>query len=185
MTTSRWLRTLGLAAVAVGTSLVLLRGERDEDEAGARARLGVGYYMREPRLMGTGEDGHLLYRLSAASAQQALADGVVSLSKVELRYEPADTVPWDLRAQRGQIPPDGKIIILSGNVEASSQPASAQPTRIRTDYLELIPDEYVARTDRGVRIERGGDMLQAQGMRAFLKEDRLQLTSDVRGRFAP
>ncbi len=185
MNTSRWLRTLGLAAAAVGTSLILLRGERAEEEAAGRARLGVGYYMQEPRLMGTGEDGRVLYRLSAASAQQALADGVVSLSKVELRYEPAAATPWDLRAQRGQIPPDGKIIMLSGDVEATNQPESAPPTRIRTEYLELIPDEYVARTDQGVRIERGGGTLEAQGLRAFLKEDRLQLTSDVRGRFAP
>jgi len=185
MSTSRWLRTLGLAVVAVGTSLILLRGERAEDDAAGRARLGVGYYMQEPRLIGTGEDGRVLYRLSAASAQQTLADGIVNLSRVELRYEPAAVAPWDLRARRGQIPPDGKIIMLSGDVEATNQSDSAPPTRIRTDYLELIPDESVARTDRVVRIERGGDTLEAQGLRAFLKEDRLQLTSDVRGRFAP
>ena len=56
---------------------------------------------------------------------------------------------------------------------------------IRTDYLELDPESYVARTARDVTVERARDTLRSQGLRVFLKEDRLQLESRVTGTFLP
>jgi LPS export ABC transporter protein LptC len=56
---------------------------------------------------------------------------------------------------------------------------------IRTDYLELDPDTYIATTNRHVVIQRARDTLHARGMRVYLKQDRLQLDSEVRGYFLP
>lgn len=63
--------------------------------------------------------------------------------------------------------------------------SSAAPLLIRTDYLELDPEAYIARTERMVAVERDRDTLQARGMRVYLKQDRLQFSSEVRGRFLP
>jgi LPS export ABC transporter protein LptC len=95
-----------------------------------------------------------------------------------------------MRATRGQIPRDSNIIQLSGDVLVTSMVAAAAnhgqaPLTIRTDYLELDPDTYIATTDRHVAIERSRDTLHARGMRVYLKQDRLQLESEVRGNFLP
>ena len=65
------------------------------------------------------------------------------------------------------------------------QTAARAPLLIRTDYLELDPDAYIARTERMVAVERSRDTLHARGMRVYLKQDRLQFQSEVRGRFLP
>lgn len=180
----RALRLGGLAVVALASAAVYLR-----DRGGATGppptRLAPGYYVREAVLEGTGDDGRVLYRVLAADARQLAAGGVIRLADVRVNYLPAAAVPWELTATQGQMPPDRTIIELSGEVVATARQPGAAPLTIHTDYLELDPDAYVARTDRGVRVERARDTLRARGMRAYLKEDRLVFETSVQGRFLP
>ncbi len=188
-------RLLVLLAGALATTWLVFRNPSTEVEESAGPRLGLGYYVRDARLTGSGPDGRILYRVSAASAEQLLADGTITMQEVAVDYEPAAQVPWKLRADRGQIPPDRNIIELAGDVTATTTvgPAtagvrgrsSAAPLLIRTDYLELDPEAYIARTERMVAVERDRDTLRARGMRVYLKQDRLQFNSEVRGRFLP
>ena len=184
-----------LVAAALATTWLVFRNPSTDAEAPAGPRLGLGYYVQDARLTGTGPDGRILYRVSAASAEQLLADGTITMQDVAVDYEPAAQVPWKLRADRGQIPPDRNIIELAGDVTATTAVSagatggggrsSAAPLLIRTDYLELDPEAYIARTERMVAVERDRDTLRARGMRVYLKQDRLQFSSEVRGRFLP
>jgi lipopolysaccharide export system protein LptC len=74
---------------------------------------------------------------------------------------------------------------VSPGAAGSEGRSSAAPLLIRTDYLELDPEAYIARTERMVAVERDRDTLRARGMRVFLKQDRLQFSADVQGRFLP
>jgi LPS export ABC transporter protein LptC len=184
-----------LVAGALATSWLVFNSPSTEVEESSGPRLGLGYYVRDARLTGSGPDGRILYRVSAAAAEQLLADGTITMQDVAVDYEPAAQVPWKLRADRGQIPPDRNIIELTGDVTAMTavSPAttgggdrsSAAPLLIRTDYLELDPEAYIARTERPVAVERDRDTLRARGMRVYLKQDRLQFNSEVHGRFLP
>ena len=62
---------------------------------------------------------------------------------------------------------------------------SGDDTEIRTDYLELDPEKYIAETDERVQIRIGARSLTATGMLASLKEDQLQLKANVNGVFVP
>ena len=187
-----------LLGAAVLTGFIVLRSPSTEDPGPPQARLGLGYYVKGARLSGTGPDGQILYRVTTTAAEQLLADGTINMRDVNVDYEPAAQVPWKLKADRGQIPPDRNIIRLMGNVVASTEAtafgaaaagaqgrSSAAPLLIRTDYLELDPEAYTARTERPVAVERSRDRLHARGMRVYLKQDRLQFNADVRGRFLP
>lgn len=184
-----------LVAGALATSWLVFNSPSTEVEESSGPRLGLGYYVRDARLTGSGPDGRILYRVSAAAAEQLLADGTITMQDVAVDYEPAAQVPWKLRADRGHIPPDRNIIALAGDVTATTaaSPAttggggrsSAAPLLIRTDYLELDPEAYIARTERTVAVERDRDTLRARGMRVYLKQDRLQFNSEVHGRFLP
>ncbi len=188
-------RFLLLLAGALATTWLVFSHPSTDVEESSAPRLGLGYYVRDARLTGSGTDGRILYRVSAASAEQQLADGTITMQEVAVDYDPAAQVPWKLRADRGQIPPDRNIIELAGDVTATTTvgPAaagvrgrsSAAPLLIRTDYLELDPEAYIARTERMVAVERDRDTLRARGMRVYLKQDRLQFNAEVRGRFLP
>ena len=181
-----------LLAAALFTGFLVLRNRGGDGPAPAPPRLGLGlgYYVKGARLTGTGLDGRVLYRVTTAAAEQRRKDGTITMRDVAVNYEPSAQIPWDLRADHGQIPPDRNIIELTGNVVATTRAtaggqASPAPLLIRTDYLELDPEAFIARTERMVEVERARDTLHARGMRVYLKQDRLQFNAEVRGRFLP
>ena len=186
-----------LVGAAMLSTFIVYSNQKTDGATPTGPRLGLGYYVKDARLTGTGPDGQILYRVATTAAEQLLADGTITMRDVTVDYEPAAQVPWKLRADRGQIPPDRNIIELLGNVVASTQvvesPSDAAakgrskvaPLLIRTDYLELDPEAYIARTERPVAVERDRDTLRSRGMRVYLKQDRLQFNAEVRGRFLP
>jgi LPS export ABC transporter protein LptC len=75
---------------------------------------------------------------------------------------------------------------LRGHVRAvSPQGSPAGDTEIRTQYLELDPQRYVAETDERVQIRIGTRSLTATGMLASLNDNRVELKSNVSGKFVP
>jgi LPS export ABC transporter protein LptC len=75
------------------------------------------------------------------------------------------------------------MIELSGNVVAATREADSPAATIRTDYLEFDPGTDIARTERKVVIEYAGSTVHATGLRAMLRQDRLELLSDVTGQY--
>lgn len=179
----RALSVLGLLVLAAGSSLLLSQLDSEEQPAPSGPSLGVGYYINDATLTGTGDDGQVLYRLSAVHVVQQPADGSVRLEEVSVNYDPAQQVPWRLTADTGQVLADGKMIALSGNVVAATRGADNPPAIVRTDYLEFDPGTDTASTDRKVDIDYAGSTVHAVGLRALLREDRLELLADVTGHY--
>lgn len=181
----RALGVLVLVIVVAVSTLLLRQLEEQQAPATEAAAPGIGYYLSEARLTGTGEDGRVLYRLLADEVVQRPADGSVNLSGVAVDYDPATAIPWRLTADTGEILDEGRLIALSGNVVAATrdQP-DGPPATIRTDYLEFDPATDIASTDHRVLIDYAGSTVRALGLRALLREDRLQLLAEVSGRYA-
>jgi lipopolysaccharide export system protein LptC len=176
---------LSLFVGAVGSGVLLLRNTPEEAEEDRGLRLSIGYYVDDARLSGTGDDGKILYRASATRASQDFDDGLINLEDVHVTYDPATEVPWVLDANNGQIPQGGTIIKLNGDVVAQTNDDGESPMTIRTDYMELFTETYIAETQEKVAIDYTNNRVFATGMRAYLKEDRLHLLSDVNGKFLP
>ena len=105
---------------------------------------------------------------------------------MHIRYSPETDVPWTVDADTATIQPDLERVLLRGHVRAFSEAGFADhDTEIRTQYLELDPNAYLAETDARVQIRIGARSLTATGMLASLKDDRLQLKSNVSGKFVP
>lgn len=124
----------------------------------------------------------------ASGRKNAVQDreaGTIDLDEVYVEYDPLSSVPWDLRANTGHIPPDGNIIELEGDVVAATRDDDNIPITIRTDFLELDTETYIAKTEHKVAIDYATNRVFATGMRAYFKEDRLQLLADVNGKFNP
>jgi LPS export ABC transporter protein LptC len=144
-----------------------------------------GYYLKSARILGTGDDGNLLYELQAREAEQ-LGANRVSFTDVRLNYSPQSDIPWTVNADTATIHADEQRVQLEGHVSAVSRNGfSGSDTEIRTQYLEIYPEEFIAETDERVQIRIGERSLTATGMLASLKDNQVKLKSNVRGKFAP
>ena len=177
--------TVLLVAAALG-SWYLAR----QNSGGGEPNTGVdpvhrGYYLKSARILGTGADGKLLYEIQARHAEQQ-GDEDISFTDVIINYSPSSEVPWIVNADSALINQGEPLVRLRGQVRAySSEGFSGNDTEIRTEYLELYPETYVAETEERVQIRIGARSLTATGMLASLKEDRLQLKANVNGVFVP
>ena len=142
-----------------------------------------GFYLKSARILGTGPDGDLLYEIRAERAVEQL-DGSIEFTDVRFDYSPAADVPWTVDADTARILPTEPIVQLRGHVRAVSEQPDGD-TEIRTQYLELDPERYIAETDDRVQIRIGSRSLTATGMLASMNDNRLELKSNVSGKFVP
>jgi LPS export ABC transporter protein LptC len=144
-----------------------------------------GFYLRAARILGTDDNGALLYAIEAEYAEQSSPD-VIDFQNVRIHYASLADVPWTLVADQASIGENQQRVRLTGNVVAvSSEGFSGDVTEIRTQYLEFEPDTYVVRTDERVQIRIGSRSLTATGMLALLQDNQLRLQSNVSGKFVP
>lgn len=144
-----------------------------------------GYYLKSARILGTGENGDLLYEIAADRAEQQ-TDKSIEFTDVRIRYSPESNVPWTVNADAATLREDNPRITLRGHVRATSNHQTPNDeTEIRTQYLELDPERFLAETDERVQIRIGARSLTATGMLASLNDDRIELKSNVRGKIAP
>jgi LPS export ABC transporter protein LptC len=180
-----WLAIAVLAAGAMA-SWYLSRPFVDEESASpALDATHRGYYLKAARILGTGPDGSLLYELEAREAEQLDQDRI-AFTDVHLDYSPQSDVPWSVDADLATIHADDQVVLLEGHVRAISREGfSGNDTEIRTEYLEIYPEEFRAETDERVQIRIGERSLTATGMLASLQDNQVKLKSNVRGKFAP
>ena len=144
-----------------------------------------GYYLKTARILGTDSDGSLLYEIEAAHAEQKAIDRI-EFTDVRIRYSPDADVPWIVHADEATLREGSPRIALRGHVRAiSTRDTDDEDTEIRTQYLELDPERYVAETDERVQIRIGARSLTATGMLASLNDNTVELKSNVRGKIAP
>ena len=144
-----------------------------------------GYYLKTARILGTDTDGSLLYEIEAERAEQQARDRI-EFTGVRIRYSPSTDIPWVVHADAATLREGSPRIALRGHVRAIGASASGeQDTEIRTQYLELDPERYVAETDERVQIRIGARSLTATGMLASLNDNKVELKSNVRGKIVP
>jgi lipopolysaccharide export system protein LptC len=92
--------------------------------------------------------------------------------------------PIVIRADRGRISRNGDEASFYGNVvvvRGADQERSE--LRVQTEYLEIVPERDLARTDRPVIITEGTSRLAGVGMQINNKTRQFALLSQVRGTF--
>lgn len=176
---------LALLAAATG----LLRWQRatpDPAPAVDESTSPLGYYAHGARIVGTDEQGRVVYRVSAARLDELPNQDRLSFESVSVDYEPIDATAWAISAATASGPRDGSMLELAGNVELRSAPTDgAAPVFMATAKLRFWPDTSRAESDETVEFRAGDWHLEARGLRTNLKDDTLRLESEVHGTFAP
>lgn len=185
MSTRSILVLIVLTVGAVASWYLVNSGRSDVSDEPPLEPVQRGYYLQSARILGTGADGGLLYEIFAKHAEQQ-NDDRIEFTDVVINYSPSSEVPWIVNADNATIHPDGLRVMLRGHVSAiSSEGFSGNDTEIRTQFLQLDPEKFVAETNERVQLRIGARSLTATGMMASLKENRLELLSNVSGKFAP
>ena len=142
----------------------------------------LGFYALGARLSGTDEEGRVTYRVFADRLDEVPGQQGLQLTGVTVDYRPVDETAWSLSAARAQYARDGSQFDLRGNVEVRNVPTVGEdPLTITTESLLFSPDTSSAESDEAVEIRVGDWQLQAVGLRTHLKEDTLELESQVHG----
>jgi LPS export ABC transporter protein LptC len=179
---------LGFATLVLAASLswYLAAPMREpEAEQAPRNTQADGFYLRSARIFGTNPRGDPLYEIEAEYAEQ-LPNEDIQFQNVRISYSPDAAVPWTLNADTALIGRNQERVVLSGHVVAvTAEGFGGEVTEIRTTYLEFDPAAYRAETDGRVQIRVGSRSLTATGMLALLQENRVQLKSNVSGKFVP
>jgi lipopolysaccharide export system protein LptC len=98
------------------------------------------------------------------------------------RHENA--APILIRADRGLISRNGEETSFYGNVVVVREASRGRSElRVRTEYLQIIPDRDLVRTDKPVVITEGRSRLTGVGMEFNNKTRQFALLSQVRGTF--
>ena len=181
-------RTITLLVVLIAAALgswYLARSDRGaETDALPYDAEHRGYYLKSARILGTDTDGSLLYEIEAEEAVQEAQDRI-EFTNVRIRYSPDSDVPWIVHADAATLREGEPRIALRGHVRAVGRSSDDQDTEIRTPYLELHPEQFIAETDERVQIRIGARSLTATGMLASLNENKVELKSNVRGKIVP
>jgi lipopolysaccharide export system protein LptC len=127
------------------------------------------------------------YRLTARRMEHFADDNTTVLTAPQFTKREQDST-LTVMARRGTVEHDYRLARFYDDVRLSRTPVgegakSAEPLHAQTEYLEVIPDQDVAKTDQPVTITQGQSTLSGVGMEYNRRTGRLRLQSDVKGRY--
>ena len=185
------LSTTRLFPLALMLSLALLtfyleRTVREDESPPAERRHDPDYIVSKFTTTTYTGDGAVASVMSAERMVHYPDDDTTELFQPRVLQSKPNQPRYSVRADRGQLSRDGDEIFLFGDVllvrEASAQGPEA---RMTTDFLHVLRDRALVRSDRMVKIVEGGCSLQGRGMEYNNDTRELHLRSDVVARFGP
>lgn len=124
------------------------------------------------------------YKLSATRMLHYPDDESTDIAEPRLEQRHENAPPIIVRADRGLVSKNGEEASFYGNVvvvrEASQDRSEL---RVQTEFLQIVPDRNLARTDKPVTITEGRSRLSGVGMELNNKTRQFKLLSQVRGTY--
>ena len=103
---------------------------------------------------------------------------IESLEQLEIKYIAEPTIDWVIKSDSGKIISKSNVLALSGNVLIENKSID-NPSIISTNYLEINPNTLTIATNRDVFITINNNTIQAQGLNAQLRENKLNFSSNM------
>jgi lipopolysaccharide export system protein LptC len=128
-------------------------------------------------------DGKLQYEMTSDKVEHLKATEVTLLANPDLNMFRGTEFPWHVQSERGEVNPDGTQVELIDSVRITRFDEKNRKTLITTTRMTVFPQQQYAQTDQPVRIDGAGGVSTGNGMKAYLKESRIHLLSNVRGQY--
>ena len=183
--TKNIVKILLLLVLAAGSSFMYFFSSKPNDDLEKFNLTRVEYIVKDAILYGTNTEGEFLYTIVAKKAQANNADRQIYLDQVFLDYDGDQDIDWRITSEKGQLLSNSNVLALSGNVTVQSLSNENNMTTISTDYLEINPNTYTIATNRDVLIELDNNKIEAKGLTAQLKNNRLNFISNINASIQP
>jgi lipopolysaccharide export system protein LptC len=177
---------LALMFSLAALTLYLDRAVRDDDAHPSLRRHDPDYLLVNFTTTSFNAEGAVEGILGAQKMIHYPDDDTTELVAPRVVQSKPDSPRMTVRADRGALSRDGEEIFLYDNVvlvrEADKERPEAQLT---TEFLHIVRDRSLVRTDRHVQMVEGRRRLSGRGMEYDNENQRMTLYADVRGRFEP
>ncbi|KAF1067306.1 MAG: Lipopolysaccharide export system protein LptC [Pseudomonas citronellolis] len=128
------------------------------------------------------DDGALQYEMTAERMEHVKATDITNVTTPDLFFfREGETLPWHVQSVRAEVAPEGKQVELIDDVRVQRTDAQKRTLLLNTTRMTVIPDQNYAQTDQPVKITEPNGVTTAVGMKAYLKDSRMLLLSNVRG----
>lgn len=172
---------LGLAAASFWLERAVQVPEHDKS---GKTRHDPDFIAEDFGITKLGASGKPEYILSAERMQHYPDDESTSVVAPRLVQRLDNANPVVIRADRGLIAKSGVEASFYGSVVVVREAGRGQSElRVQTEYLQVVPDRDLARTDKPVIITEGRSRLSGVGMEFNNKTRQFALQSQVRGTF--
>lgn len=177
---------LGLMLALALLTFYLERAVREEESPLALRRHDPDYLVSSFTTTTYNRDGAAETVMSAQEMVHFPDDDTTELVRPRVVQAKPHQPRFSVRAERGQISRDGDEIFLFGDVVLVREAFAERPeTRMTTDFLHVLRDRSLVRTDRAVKIVEGSHILSGRGMEYDNASRELHLRADVVARFSP
>lgn len=128
-------------------------------------------------------DGKLQYEMTADKVEHLKASEVTLVTTPDLHMYRGTQYPWHVQSVRAEVNPDGSEVELIDNVRIARTDEKQRDTIITGSRMTVFPQKQYAQTEQAVRIDGAGGTTTGKGMKAYLKESKIDLLSNVRGQY--
>jgi len=175
---------LGLMLVLAGLTFYLDRTVQDDDSHPALRRHDPDYLVVNFTTTTYNRDGAAESSLSADRMVHYPDDDSTELTAPRVVQTKPDEPKMTVRADRGRLSRDGEDIYLYDNVVLEREAgAGKSAARLTTEYLQVVRDRSLVRTDREVTIVEETRSLSGRGMEYSSETQHFTLNANVRARF--
>ena len=131
-----------------------------------------------------GADGAPRYALAASKMVHYPDDDSTHLERPHFTRVEKQAAPLHIVANSGLVSSDGKDIHFRGNVQVTREAyGTASRMTVNTEYLHVIPDKDIARTDKFVTIRNDGSHVTAVGFELDNKARIIKFFSQVKAHY--
>ncbi len=175
--------TVLVALVVILNNWLSDQREDTAQERAAEQRHIADYFLRDFITTTMDDRGLPEQRLAAEQMLRYADDHSMELMQPRLTLYVTDEAPWQIDAAHGHVSGDGTQIQLGGGVRVTRN-ENGEQLELVTDDLLLQPRERYAETDAPLTLNHSQGRVDAVGLRAYMKDERLELLAQVRGNHA-
>lgn len=137
------------------------------------------YILRDFEVVTLDGAGQESFSLQAPELRQTPGGRTLELVTPLFLMPDAEGERWQVRSKTGWVNEKSTLIKLRGDVVADSPAGASRPTVLKTQQLDVHPNDNRATSEAAVTITTPGTTMHGTGMEADLSSKRIQLLSKV------
>ncbi len=183
---TRWKILIAIAPLALLSAWLFNAVNKETVTPGPTARQGPDYYMVNFHSLGMDINGRPDKTLDARYMTHYADQELTELDKPLLTVYREPGLPTYISAMKGKVSGGNEIILLQDDVKLWREgPHGNREMEVQTSRATLYIATEIAETDRPATLIHNTSRTDTVGLRAFFKENRLELLSNVQTTILP